>query len=199
MIIISEKMYENDLDARCGLFQNIVLNNNSAAKLYFDYKFGTSECYFEFEEYGSTQDSFWEMVGNNLSVELNKYSSGAITIPYIDELVVSAICEVVDYHLGIDGIKIFIYNDEKCDYVLYSEETDDEEDGGYGLWRVSKDMGEVRGEVRGPDQLGNTEADYEKAERECPEGHRVVWNKYEKGYVYRKVDKDGYVIDLPEN
>jgi len=44
------------------------------------------------------------------------------------------------------------------------------------------------------DANGNTQEDYDKADRECPKGHIVVWNRWEKGFKYRKLDKDGYVI-----
>jgi len=43
------------------------------------------------------------------------------------------------------------------------------------------------------DANGNTTKDYEKAEKECPKGYIVVWNRWEKGFKYRKLDKDGYV------
>ena len=45
------------------------------------------------------------------------------------------------------------------------------------------------------DANGNTCDDYKQAEKECPEGHIVVWNRFEKGYKYRKLDKDGYMIN----
>jgi hypothetical protein len=44
------------------------------------------------------------------------------------------------------------------------------------------------------DANGNTQEDYDKAERECPKGYIVVWNRWEKGFKYRKLDKDGYMI-----
>jgi hypothetical protein len=46
------------------------------------------------------------------------------------------------------------------------------------------------------DANGNTQQDYDKAERECPKGHIVVWNRWEKGFLYRKLDKYGYIEDL---
>jgi len=47
----------------------------------------------------------------------------------------------------------------------------------------------------GPDVNGNTPEDYKKAEEECPKGYCVVWNSYEKGFKYRKIDEDGYIMD----
>jgi len=44
------------------------------------------------------------------------------------------------------------------------------------------------------DANGNTQKDYEDAELNCPKGHIVVWNKWEKGFKYRPIDEDGYVI-----
>ncbi len=45
------------------------------------------------------------------------------------------------------------------------------------------------------DARGNTPEDYKKAEDECPKGYCVVWNSYEKGFKYRKIDEDGYIMD----
>ena len=45
----------------------------------------------------------------------------------------------------------------------------------------------------GLDANGNSESDYKKAEEECPNGYIVVWYRWEKGFKYRKIDKDGYV------
>ena len=46
------------------------------------------------------------------------------------------------------------------------------------------------------DANGNTPNDYKKADEECPIGYIVVWNRWEKGFKYRKLDKDGYVEPL---
>ena len=43
------------------------------------------------------------------------------------------------------------------------------------------------------DANGNTTSDYEKADKECPKGYIVVWNRWEKGFKYRKLDKYGYM------
>jgi len=45
------------------------------------------------------------------------------------------------------------------------------------------------------DANGNTPSDYIKADKGCPKGYIVVWNRYEKGFRYRKLDKDGNVIE----
>ncbi len=45
------------------------------------------------------------------------------------------------------------------------------------------------------DANGNTPNDYKKADEECPKGYIVVWNRWEKGFKYRKLDKDGYVME----
>ena len=46
------------------------------------------------------------------------------------------------------------------------------------------------------DSNGNSNSDYKKAEKECPIGYIVVWNRWEKGFKYRKLDKDGYMESL---
>ena len=46
------------------------------------------------------------------------------------------------------------------------------------------------------DANGNSNSDYKKAEKECPIGYIVVWNRWEKGFKYRKLDKDGYMEQL---
>ena len=46
------------------------------------------------------------------------------------------------------------------------------------------------------DSNGNSNSDYKKAEKECPIGYIVVWNRWEKGFKYRKLDKDGYMEQL---
>ena len=48
------------------------------------------------------------------------------------------------------------------------------------------------------DSNGNSNSDYKKAEKECPIGYIVVWNRWEKGFKYRKLDKDGYMEQLEE-
>ena len=45
------------------------------------------------------------------------------------------------------------------------------------------------------DANGNKWSYIEKIEKECPEGYVIVWNRWEKGFKYRKLDKDGYVED----
>tara|TARA_R110000824_G_scaffold42883_2_gene125636 strand:+ start:1024 stop:1257 length:234 start_codon:yes stop_codon:yes gene_type:complete len=50
------------------------------------------------------------------------------------------------------------------------------------------------------DRQGNTRQDYDDADKNCPKGYIVVWNSWEKGFKYRKLDKDGYVMNYcPEN
>jgi hypothetical protein len=48
------------------------------------------------------------------------------------------------------------------------------------------------------DANGNTQQDIDDAEKNCPKGYIVVWNRWEKGFKYRKLDKDGYVMSIEE-
>ena len=57
-------------------------------------------------------------------------------------------------------------------------------------WGICDRCGDEEEEL---DANGNSNSDYKKAEKECPIGYIVVWNRWEKGFKYRKLDKDGYL------
>tara|TARA_R110000824_G_scaffold25894_2_gene89779 strand:+ start:1007 stop:1201 length:195 start_codon:yes stop_codon:yes gene_type:complete len=49
------------------------------------------------------------------------------------------------------------------------------------------------------DANGNSDSDYKKAEEECPKGYVVLWNRWEKGFKYRKLGEDGYIVENDYN
>ena len=84
---------------------------------------------------------------------------------------------------------------EEEDYILEVEEkevdTNCDRCGHEDIeWCMSNGCGDEEEEL---DANGNSNSDYKKAEKECPIGYIVVWNRWEKGFKYRKLDKDGYL------
>ena len=111
---MSNLMFSNCFDDYDGgVFQMIVLNNNVAENIYFEYKSEVRRGYFKFDN-DFLQESFWEMVSVELSEELNKYSRDQDNKPFDNrQIIANVIEEVVDYHLERDWIKLFVYNEDE--------------------------------------------------------------------------------------